>query len=379
VDRVEIVRVPEHRPLGSAPGSRRFAARVATVLLIGSLFLALLLTLWQASQVLLLAFAGVLLAVVLRTASNAVTRWTRLKHRWALSLVLLLAISAGVATVWLAAPRVATEVRQLRENMSKSVEALTDEVMRIPGGEEVAAKASEVQEEMGTTDEILRRLGGVFSTTFGALAGMLVFLIIGIFLAYDPRLYLNGFLRLVPLDKRTRTCEVFDALGVTLQGWLVGQLISMAFLFATTWIMLILLGVPLAFILALLTGVLTFVPYIGPIIAAIPILLVAFVADPMLALYTGVLYLLIQNVEANIIMPLVFQRTVHLPPALSIVGQLILGGIFGVLGFILATPLTAVALVLSQKLYVEDVLGDSMEAGIRRIPELGKTDLGGKD
>lgn len=112
--------------------------------------------------------------------------------------------------------------------------------------------------------------------------------------------------------------------------------------------------------------------------AAIPILLIAFVASPMLALYTGVLYLLIQNVEANIMMPLIFQRTVHLAPALSIVGQLILGGIFGVLGFILATPLTAVALVLSQKLYVENVLGDSMEDEIEKIPELGKTHVGSK-
>lgn len=370
--------MPEHQPLGSAPASRRFAARVATVLLIGSLFLALILTLWQASQVLLLAFAGILLAVVLRTASNAVTRWTRLKHRWALTLVLVLATAAGVATVWLAAPRVTAEVRELRENLSKSVETVTEEITRIPGGEEVAARASEMQEEMGTTDELIKRVGGVFATTFGAVGGLLIFMVVGIFLAYDPRLYLNGFIRLVPLDKRTRACEVFDALGKTLQGWLVGQLISMAFLFITTWIMLGLLGVPLAFILALLTGVLTFVPYIGPIVAAIPILLIAFVASPMLALYTGVLYLLIQNVEANIMMPLIFQRTVHLAPALSIVGQLILGGIFGVLGFILATPLTAVALVLSQKLYVENVLGDSMENEIERIPELGKTHVGSK-
>jgi predicted PurR-regulated permease PerM len=368
-------KVPEHRPLGSAPRSRRFAARVATVLLIGSLFLILVLTLWQASQVLLLAFAGVLLAVVLRTASNAVSRWTRLKHRWALSLVLVLSIASGMAAVWLAAPRVATEIRELRVNLSKSVDTLSHEITRLPGGEEVAAKATEMQESIGSTDEIVKRVGGVFATTLGALGGFLIFMTIGIFLAYDPRLYLNGFLRLVPLEKRERTCEVFVALGKTLQGWLVGQLISMAFLFATTWIMLILLGVPLAFILALLTGLLTFVPYIGPILAAIPILLVAFIGSPMLAVYTGLLYLLIQNVEANIIMPLIFQRTVHLPPALSIVGQLILGGIFGVLGFILATPLTAVGLVLVQKLYVEDVLRDSMDDKIEEIPKLGKTQI----
>ncbi len=91
----------------------------------------------------------------------------------------------------------------------------------------------------------------------------------------------------------------------------------------------------------------------------------------MLAVTTGALYMVIQNIESSILMPLVFQRTASLPPVLTIGGQLILGGIFGVLGFILATPLTAVALVLAQKLYVEDVLGDSMESEVQELPELG--------
>jgi len=366
--------MPEDVALSSAPAPRGFVARVGVTVLVVGLFVVLFLALWQSAQVLLLAFAGVLLAVVLCTAANAVTRWTRLRPRWALTLVLVLTSSAFGATVWLAAPRVTKQVQALSENINESIDTLWHQLTRLPGGEEVAEKASEMQANLVNGAEVWQRVGGIFTTTFGAVAGVLVFLTIGIFLAYDPRLYLSGFLRLVPVKKRPRTCEVFEALGQTLQGWLIGQLISMAFLFATTWIMLSLLGVPLAFILALLTGLLTFVPYIGPIIAAIPILLIAFVESPQLALYTGLLYLGIQNVEANVIMPLIFQKTVHLPPALSIAGQLILGGIFGVLGFILATPLTAVMQVLMQKLYVEDVLGDSMDENeVEETPELGKT------
>lgn len=356
-----------HEPAGP---TRLFAARVATVLLIASLFLLLMFALFKSAEVLLLAFAGILLAVILRTAANAVSRWTRLNVRWALSLVLVLFTAAMVGVVWLAAPRVATEFGELRQNLSQSFNHLTNEVMRIPGGEAVADKASEMQENMDNGSEIWKRVGGIFSNTFGAIAGVLIWLVIGLFLAYDPRLYLAGLLRLMPVEKRGRSCEVIMAMGKTLQGWILGQFISMAFLFATTWIMLALLGVPLAFILALLTGLLTFVPYIGPVLAAVPILLVAMVVSPQLALYTGLLYLAVQNVEANILMPLIFQRTVHLPPALSIVGQLILGGIFGVLGFILATPLTAVALVLAKKLYVEDVLSDSLENEVESIPVL---------
>ncbi len=359
-----------HPPHGAAPQARLFAARVATVLLITSLFLMVILALWNSAQVMLLAFAGILLAVILRSAANLVSRWTPIKGRWALSLVLLLSAAGTAGAIWLAAPRVVTEFRELQSNLSASVDNLTGEMKRVPGGEEVAAKANELQDNMGDGTEIWRRIGGIFSNTFSAIAGILIWCIIGLFLAYDPRLYLAGCLRLVPVEKRERCCEVFSAMGKTLQGWLVGQVISMAFLFATTWIMLALLGVPLAFILALLTGILTFVPYIGPLVAVVPILLVALMESPQLALYTGLLYLVIQNVEANILMPLVFQRTVHLPPALSIVGQLILGGLFGVLGFILATPLTAVALVLVQKLYVEDVLADSLEDEVKEVPAL---------
>jgi predicted PurR-regulated permease PerM len=367
--------MPEDPPPYSQPAPRGFEARVGTILLMVVLFVAFTLALWMASQVLLLVFAGILLAVILRTASNALTRWTRLKPRWAVTLVLLLSVSITAAIIWLAAPQVTEQLQALSQNIQKSVKALTEQIEQIPGGEEVVERATEMQE--GITDggfdlgAIWQQVGGIFTTTFGAIAGLLVFVVIGVFLAYNPRLYIVGFLRLVPRSKRRRTCRVFVALGDTLQGWLMGQLISMAILFVSTWVMLALLGVPLAFILALLTGMLTFVPYIGPIIAAIPILMVAFIESPTLALYTGLLYLVIQNVEANVIMPLIFQRTVHLPPALSIVGQLILGGIFGVLGFILATPLTAVAMVLTQKLYVEDVLGDSMDEEVQEIPDLG--------
>ena len=360
----------ETHSLGTAPPARHFAARVATVLVISSLFVALVLALWKAAQVLLLFFAGVLLAVVLRTLSNWVARWTRLRDRWALTLVLVLLLAGTVLAVWLVAPRVAMEFRELQANLGGSVEEMSRRINRLPVGDDVAARATAMQKNMADGEELWGRIGGVFSTTIGALGGLVVWLITGIFLAYDPQLYLSGFLRLVPLEKRKRTCEVFEALGTTLQGWLVGNLISMAFLFVTTWIMLAALGVPLAFILALLTGLVTFVPYIGPIIAIVPILLVAFMDSPMLALYAGLLYLVIQNVEGNIMMPLIFQRTVHLPPALSILGQLVMGAVFGVLGFILATPLTAVAMVLIQKLYVEDVLTDAMEEDVEQTPEL---------
>lgn len=357
-------------PLASSPPPGGFAARVGTALLIVGLFVILVLALWSAAHVLLLFFAALLLAVLLRTAAHPVSQWTKLPTRWSLSLVLVLLLVFAGAAGWLAAPKVTEQFMELRTSLHESIESLAERLEDTPVGDTIEDRVSEMTENTNGSNGMWEKLGGMFSTTFGAVAGILVFLISSIFLAYNPRLYLAGISRLVPLERRPRTCEVFTALGHTLQGWLIGQAISMAFLFATTWIMLALLGVPLAFILALVTGLATFVPYIGPLLALVPILLVAFVEDPMLAVYTGGLYMVIQNVEANVVMPLIFQRTVHLPPVLTIAGQLILGGIFGVLGFILATPLTAVGMVLVQKLYVEDVLGDAMEDEVEEIPKL---------
>ena len=326
------------------------------------------LTLGMAAQVLLLIFAGVLLSVVLRIGADFFVRFTRMPPRWALSLVIVLSLVILGLTVWVSAPKVFAQFVELRENLYQSVAELRERWVETAGGGRVV---EHVEQSMDTFDftHIWERASGVFSTTVGAISGMIIFLIIGVFLAYSPQLYVSGLLRLIPLEKRPRACEVITALGVTIKGWLMGQIISMALLFLSTWLMLWLLGVPLAFILGLLTGVLIFIPYLGPVIAFVPIVLVAFVASPTLALYVTILYLIIQNLEANVIMPLVFQRTVQLPPVLTIAGQLALGSLLGLLGFILATPLTAVAMVIVRMLYVEDVLGDDLREDVQQYPE----------
>jgi predicted PurR-regulated permease PerM len=359
--------MPE-RPAPHPREPHTFQSRVAIALLLVSLFVALMLMLWYTSQVLLLLFASVLLAVVLRSAANAVARWTKLSPTWSLVVVILVTLALGAAAGWAAAPSIATQLESLRDNLRGSVETVGERVAEMPGGEQVVEKVLEARDSLVNRGELWQQVGGYFSSTLGVLAGLLVVVFVGGFLAFDPRLYLNGLLRLVPVDKRERADEVLANVGETLQGWLVGQIISMALLFVTTWVMLLLLGVPLALILALVTGIMTFVPYVGPLVALVPILLIAFVESPALALQAGLLYMVVQNIEANVVMPIVFQRTVHLPPALSIAGQLILGALFGILGFILATPLTAVLLVLTQRLYVEDVLGDSMRHKVQDRP-----------
>jgi predicted PurR-regulated permease PerM len=128
-----------------------------------------------------------------------------------------------------------------------------------------------------------------------------------------------------------------------------------------TWAGLALIGVPLALTLGLLAGLLNFVPYVGPIVSAIPAVLLALLDGSRTAGWVALLYLGVQLLEGYLLTPLIDQRTVRTPPALLLTSQVIAGVTLGALGVVLAAPLLAVALVTVKLLYVEDVLGDDVE------------------
>ena len=206
--------------------------------------------------------------------------------------------------------------------------------------------------------DIVSRITGIVSGTLGLLGyGVLIFFI-GLFFAAQPGVYLDGIVKLAPLSKRPRAREALTAAGDALTWWLVGKFISMAIIGVLTGLGLWLLGIELAISLALLAAVLTFIPNFGPIIAAIPAVLIGLLQSPLTAVWVVALYVAIQTIESYLITPLIQQRTVSLPPALTITTQLLMGVLLGGMGLALATPLTAAGLVLVRMLYIEDLLGD---------------------
>ncbi len=333
------------------------------------LLLFFLVLLWKAVPVLLLLFAGVLIAVALRFMSDSFSRLTRIPPRWSLAIVLVvLVVGIGVGG-YLMAPSIYAQTSELAKDLRESVSTLEEGLRSTPVGQFVLSRIRGLEDAVGDSSDIWGRAAGMFTTTFGAIGGLFLTLAVGVFLAFDPALYRRGILRLVPLQKRSRAGEILDRLAYVLRWWIVGQLISMVFLAVSTWLILWILGVPLALVLALLAGLLTFIPYLGPIIAAVPIVLVAFVESPTLAMYVLIAYLVIQNLEGNVLIPIIMQRTVELPPVLTIVAQVLLGGIFGFTGILLATPLMAVGLELIKMIYVEDVLRDDFEQPVERPVE----------
>lgn len=200
------------------------------------------------------------------------------------------------------------------------------------------------------------KLSAIFSTTLTILADLGIVVVTAIFLAANPQLYIIGFSKLFTMPYRSRIVEVLGECYETLKKWLWAMLLAMLIVGVSTAIGFSIIGLPLAFALAIIAFLFAFVPNIGPWIAAIPAALVGLTVSPQLALYALLLYAAIQFIESYIITPLIFQKTVSLPPALLLFFQVLLGILQGGLGLLLAAPLLAVGIVVVNELYVKDVL-----------------------
>ena len=204
-----------------------------------------------------------------------------------------------------------------------------------------------------------RIIAEIFQTTLGAVMNIAIVLFVGLFLAIDQDLYRDGFVRLLPHDRRERTREILNRMGTTLWSWLLGRFASMLITGIGTGIGLAVLGVPMAMTLGTLTGLLTFIPNIGPAIGLAIAVLVALPAGGTTAGMVVVVFLLFQLLESYVITPLIQQQQVSIPPALLITWQVLLGILTGFLGVTVATPLLALLFVVIRMAYLEDVLGEA--------------------
>jgi predicted PurR-regulated permease PerM len=337
-----------------------FSRRVLIVVGWVTLAVLLLNLLGQLIDVLLMAFAGVLLAVAVDGLTRLVQRYAPLSRNLSLLVASVLIVLMFLGLGVLIGPQIAEQVPELIRQLPHAAQGLLETLEGVPGSA-AARDLVENQTEMPGLERLAQVGGRVFSTAVGALTAILVIPLLSIYLVVNPTSYVQQFLMLLPAGKRERARQVFTRAGRALRLWLLSRLISMVFVGVTTSIGLSLLGVPLPMALGLLAGVLTFIPFLGPVIAAIPTVLVALMESPSLGLYAGLLYAGVEQVESSVVQPLAQQGVVHLPPAYAVIIQLAGGMVAGIVGVILATPLAVVATVVVQMLYVEDVLHEEIE------------------
>lgn len=333
-----------------------FVRRVTVTVAIVVAATVLTMAAWRGLTALLVTFAGVLLAVLLRSLMQLLQRRWALGNGAALAVVcvVLLGLVAGAATLF--ASPLQAQIAEMYDELPKAWARLREQLASYPLGQRLLSQAQDATPLADVAAPAARQMMQALSRTATTIGYLVLVLFTGLFLAAEPDLYRRGLLRLFPMGARPRLAEVLDEVGERLQRWLVGRALLMLVVAGLTWGGLALLGVPLAFALAVLAGLLTFIPNFGPIISAVPAVLLGLLQGPTTALYVGLLYLGIQTAESYTLEPYVMRKADDLPPALVIVGQLFLGVTLGALGLVLATPLIVVLNVLIKRLYVEDVV-----------------------
>ena len=283
---------------------------------------------------------------------------TPLPYRWSLATVILMIVGLSGLVTWLWAPRIISEATQLIDTLPQTVAQLRQRLGAYAWGQELLARIPTVNQIVSGRAGMLPRITTIFSTVIGTLTAVVFVLFAGLYLAVDPHLYEKGIVRLVPVSKRDHARHILHVLGYTLRWWLIGRLSSMLIIGVLTTVGLWLLGMPLALILGVLAGLLEYIPNFGPILAAVPALLIALTQGSPHVLYVLLLYVAVQSIESYLLTPLILKHAVSLPPVLTLSVVVLFGVLFGFLGLLLATPLAAVLLVLVQILYVRDTLGD---------------------
>lgn len=317
----------------------------------------LVLVLWQLSDLLLLGFGAVVVATVLHSLAGLIERYTPLKRPWSLAVASIAVAGLIVSFAYLLGAQIYEQASNLMTKLPEMVSAAGERfgIQDLPGL--LASKSDDFIGRSGLVGDI----AGYSSVVVGSVVNLLLVIVGGIYLSISPSRYLEGFLILVPAHVRGKIGSAMENAGRALRYWLLGQIISMTIVGMLTTAGLYLIGMPSALALGFFAGVAGFVPIVGALLSALPAVLLALSEGGSMIYWVLGLYVLVQQIEGNLIMPLVQRQAVDLPPVIGLFALVGLGILFGPLGVLLAAPLTVVLYVAVKQFYVRDTLGEKTE------------------
>lgn len=366
-------------------------------------FLLALRLLWVAREVFLTAFLGVLFGLAVGAGADRLTRY-RIPRGMGAALIVFATIGALVLTGVIIAPTLQEQATELRQRIPEAVDRLEAWMDERPGlagmflgGSSVtarrdtaahaAARAESVAVAIDTTSaqhvptlrqRISEQLGGVtryffpfLSSTIAVFGGLFLIIVLSVYVGADPGSYRLGLMALFPPEARPRAAIVLARVSTVLRKWLVTQMIAMLVIFAVTTIALLILRVNAAVALGVIAGILEFIPTIGPILSAVPGVAMGFLDSPEKALSVAFAYLIIQQVEGHLLIPILMKEGMDLPPALTIVTQAVMALLFGFIGLMVAVPLLAAVIVPIKMLYMQSMVPEIVgpNAGSSAPPE----------
>jgi predicted PurR-regulated permease PerM len=297
------------------------------------------------AQPLLLILAGVVLSSMLDGGTRLLGRVLPIGRGWRLAIVTLAAVAFIAWTFYFAGTELIGQAERLREVVAAQIDRVLlwgNQLGLVHGGVKVDQLSGQL---MGT----LGKLGSAVSSALGVVTSIVMILVIGIFIAVEPRLYQRGIAWMLPMRNRDHFYDTAATMGFTLRRLMAGRLIGMAVEGIGTWLLLLVGGVPMATLLGILTGLLAFVPNIGAIVSGVLIVLAGFSVSVNAGLWAIAVYFIVQTVDGYLIVPYVAKKTVDLAPALVLSAQLLFGALFGIMGLMLADPIVAMIKVALEK------------------------------
>ncbi|MBE9028415.1 AI-2E family transporter [filamentous cyanobacterium LEGE 11480] len=318
--------------------------------------------LWQIRSVLMLIFAAVVLATALNTLGQQIQQ--RLKLDRAISLMMAICGIVGLLALalWLVVPPFVDQFQELTQLVPQGVDRL-DQLVKdfsnvappflepyLPTVEDV------VQQLQPLANRLLGSSVTFVSGTLGGILDVLLVVILTLMLLFDPAPYRRAFIRVFPSFYRRRVQEILDKCGESLQGWLLGILFNMLVIGGLSGLGLLIAGIRLPLANGIFAGLLTFIPTIGPALSVVPPMAIALLDAPWKSLVVLGIYFVVQQLETNVLTPMVMAQQVALLPAVTLLSQVFFATFFGFLGLLLALPLTVVGQVWLQEVVVKDIL-----------------------
>ena len=297
------------------------------------------------AEPILIIFGGMVFAALIDGGVRLLGRVLPIARGWRVAMVVTFTIVFLGWTAMFAGTQMAAQAAQLPSVVQAQAFKILNWLQAHGAALNIKSMEGVVEKLVGSVGEVTSAVGGLIgwlTTTFGIV-------VLGIYIAAEPQLYRRGFAWLLPLNERTRFETTATAMGKSMRRLLAGRLLGMALEGVTTWLLLAIWGVPMAGLLGLLTGLLAFLPNIGAPISGTLMVLVGFSDSTSAGLYCIAVYLTVQILDGNVVVPMVAKRTADLAPALVLGMQLIMGTLFGILGLMLADPLVVMLKVALER------------------------------
>ena len=308
---------------------------------------------WKLRFVLVLLFGAVLVATIIRAVAAPFKQHLRLPDAIAVAISVILIIGLVGGTCWMISSQISAQTEQLSEALPKAIATIDAWLAGFGMNHPVQSWLGHLRSDNSI---IVTHFQGWLSSLTLVATSMLIVVFGGIFLAAQPRFYGVGAIKLIPPEKRALIAEAAQESATALRLWLKGQLVAMLAIGILTWIGFQIIGVQSALVLAIIAGLLEFVPYAGAIASAIPAVMAALVQSPQLAVWTVVMYVVVHHLEAYVLQPIVQQWAVEVPAVIMLFSLLAFGLLFGFIGVLFAAPLAVVTYVLVKRLYVVEAL-----------------------